>query len=625
MSLLLLLACAPPPATALVAPDRAEHLLARPFPSDELLNEAGAVELTEDFPLPGNELGDTLMSAWLAQMAQVSFGFSPQTPIAFHLAGDPGLAERYAGEPEDPVQLFRAGKPSRRVPIELKWVPDAGGDPYLLDGTLLVRPQPGHPLSSGRPYVAAISEDLVAPAEGWSPPAGAGEGWGVATRFTVQDSATQLFRLQLALIEALEQAPELLEPSAPREVAALRFAQGLTASGHDATVFTVTYADGGAEETYLTPGEGVDRTLDLSEDPYRVYEARIRTLNFQGPEDKPYSSPGLGFLADGDSTAGWIHFDAASQLLSAPVPEEMRILIQVPRAGVAGPVLTWDHGSNGHAYNAVARKDPADGVQAAREALAEAGVVIVSHDMNLYGQRYDLVGEGYADSLGFYNVVSLPTFRDNQRQLGVDHYVMGRFVQDVLPGLVEGVDPGRVGAFGHSLGTVSAHLGLGIEGGSGANAALMSGTGAYFIYAVLETGLLTGGSGDSSLSALLMSLLDVELPEPVTGQLAAAALLGLPEDRLDSLDRFHPALLPFQTLVDPSDPLALTQRLSVPETLLMGLGDRQTPNTGTRYLAEALDAVEQVECAARGDYDPHYCTWREPEGLEAIRGFAEGL
>ena len=62
-----------------------------------------------------------------------------------------------------------------------------------------------------------------------------------------------------------------------------------------------------------------------------------------------------------------------------------------------------------------------------------------------------------------------------------------------------------------------------------------------------------------------------------------------------------------------------------PETFVMGIGDWQVPNGATQALARATPDVEILECDALGDYDPHYCTYREETGFSAFSGLMEVL
>ena len=138
--------------------------------------------------------------------------------------------------------------------------------------------------------------------------------------------------------------------------------------------------------------------------------------------------------------------------------------------------------------------------------------------------------------------------------------------------------------------------------------------------------MLTGGSGTTAEFAQnLFSLLGVSVPDEITGQNAFAALLGIPEAAWDGADRMHPVLGLFQMIMDPSDPMAVAPWLAGPETIILGVDDYQVPNMTTEWLGEALPNSQVVECEPSGDYDGHYCAFREPVGLDAFSDFTDGL
>ena len=254
------------------------------------------------------------------------------------------------------------------------------------------------------------------------------------------------------------------------------------------------------------------------------------------------------------------------------------------------------------------------------QTFADAGTVVVSRDQPLYGDRYSLIEDGFGGSLGFYNIGNLPAFRDNQRQGGADHRVLHRFVRDALPNLFA-VDPNRIGAYGHSLGSVTAHNGLIQSQGDGALSAFMSGTGGYFTYYVLETGLL---GTDNDVVTQIEPILGVSL-EGRTAPELVAALVGLPEAAWPNMNRMHPVMGLFQTIMDPSDPIVLAPAQTQPEILLMGVGDLQVPNRTTEWLAETTPLGELRRCEPTEEYDPHYCTYREEDGLRALKSFLDNL
>ncbi len=625
ISALLLVACTPTAdlPQAIVAPDRSGHWLDRPFPAEELILADGTLDLSS-FPDAPSSIAAALTRGWAGQASEATHAFSGQAAVYLRFDGPLELADSYLGLPTDPVQLVSLDS-GDRVPIDLRVFAQTD-DPFLADGVLAIAPAVGAALRSGERYAAIVDDSVARPADGWTPPAGVPETAAAATVFPVQDSTGELRALAAAADAFLDADPDLLVPDGLRLVTHLSYAQGFTPSGNAATVATVTFEDGATELTYLGPDEDVPPIdVDLTTWPMAVYQATIHTVAFQGLADQPYASPGLGLLTDFDRRHdGWIAFNADGALLSTPEPEPMRIVIQVPRTGAEHAVMTWDHGTGGHAYSAVQRMKGDDDGLAVATRLADAGVVVVGRDQPLYGLRYPLIDEGFGSSLGFYNIVNLPAFRDNQRQAAVDHGVLRRFVRDVLPDLLpEGaVDPDRLGTFGHSLGSVTAHLGQAAAGDDGALAALQSGTGGYFTYYVLQTGLL---AGDNEVVTTIGGLVGEELPADATPGEVLAAVLGLPQSEWAELDRFHPVIGLFQLIMDPSDALSVARDQARPETVILGYGDLQVPEASTRALLYGTPDPTLVECWPEGDYDGHLCAFRETVGLDAFADFGAWL
>ncbi len=599
---------------AIVASDRSGHWLDRPWPSDEDPTADGMVDWAV-LPEAPTDLGQTMAGGWAAQAALTVQGASHQPAIYFRFeetfdltAADVGLVASDGTE----------------VPVEWSWIEDPAGDPWLAEDLLIVMPEPTSPLRSGERYVAWVSDTVADPAEGWTAPDGTPDGAAVSTAFTVQDSLGQLRALVDAVDTAISEHPEYLVSDEWREVASLEYAQGETPSGNATTVATVTYADGQTAVTYLGPKEDAATfALVLDETwPFQVFEGHITTLAFQDLTGQPWASPGIGLLTDfSRRDDGWLHFDGAT-LLDTGAAEQMRVVVQIPRTGAGPfPVLTWDHGTGGHAYNAVGRSLGDD--EHAEVAAALSGAVIVSRDQPLYGTRYPLIDEGFGSSLGFYNIGNLPCFRDNQRQAVADHRVMLHFVRDQLPSLAD-VDTDRVGAFGHSLGSVTAHGAQVAQGADGQKAALMSGTGGYFTYYILETGLL--GTGHSLVEQIgpLLGIDSETLADASPAELIAA-IVGLPETAWGNMDRRHPVLQVFQSIMDPSDPLMLVADSTVPDTILLGLDDFQVPNGTTEWLSEVHPDATVIECERSYEYDGHWCTFREPAAFDAFSSFVSSL
>ena len=606
--------------------DRTTHFLNRPFPADELLDSRGHPDLS-DFPKADTVLGERFAESWAQQATESVYGFSPLAPIFMRFNGPLPLTQNegsFSGNIDDPVRLFDVASGSY-VPIDYRFVPDAFGDPFLRNNTLVLAPHPSNALSSGATYIAEVTTEIAESPEGWTAPQGAHKDAAFATRFTVQDVQGELAAMADAVWEALDTDPSLLLPTEFKRLVTLSYTQGQTPSGEDATVVTAGFEDGEEALSYMIPVEDLNLTVDLSEDPMAVYEAEIQTLAFRDLSTQPYTSPGFGFLNDFDRTDGRIPFSAGAQLEITPSPEPMRIVVQVPQEGENFSVMTWDHGTAGQAYNAVQRPTQGEDFLALRSAWATAGMAVISRDQPLYGTRFPLIDEGYNATLGFYNLNNLPAFRDNQRQGAVDHMVLTAFVRQELSKHFS-VDSERVGAFGHSLGSVTANLGLAMQGGSGAEKSLLSGTGGLFSVYVTDTGLLSNGSGSTaSLAQILYGLLGADAPENPTGRSTMGALFGLPEAAWDHIDRLHPILGLFQLIMDGSDPMAVASNQLNAVHIFKGLDDWQVPNVATDWLAEAIVGSETTECKRSFFYDGHYCIFRETEGRAAFERFAAKL
>ena len=608
--LLLLLACKPDLPHAIVAADRSGHWLDRPFPSDELLVD-GRTDWTV-LPDAPTDLGTTFVRGWADEASAAVTGWSHQPVVMFRFEA-----------PIDPVGAvhFQDAATGEEVPVEVDFIEDALGDPYLVQNLLRVIPEPTSPLVSGHTYVVWVDGTAAAPAAGWIPPEGVPEDAATGTRFTVQDTLGQLEQLHDATQAALDADPSLLEMRELKRVVELRIEQGTTEGGEDGTGWTAVYEDGSEQTTWSAPKtEDEDRLVDLGDDfPLEVWELRISTLSFRPLDDAPWMRAGVGLLNDFGRTDGWIEFDDGGVLVAEPTPEDMRVTVMIPKDAEGPlPVATWDHGTGGSAYNALERPWRADDSRVLNQSFADAGVVLVSRDQPLYGQRFPLIDEGFGASLGFYNIGNLPAFRDNQRQGAVDHIVLQRFVEDELDALVE-VDTSRTGAVGHSLGSLTMHLGLAARGEE--VSALGSGVSAYIVTTILETGLVDAESGLAATMAPMLGLdISGAAPNEVVG-----ALIGLPEEAWPRVDRKHPTMQLFQTIMDPSDPMMVAREQVVQERIVLGLDDWQTPNESTRWMAELHPDATLTDCQPSSDYDGHYCGFREPEGQELWRTWIDEL
>ena len=621
--LLLLAGCADRPSVVVEA-SRDGFFFDRPFPSDELLTDRGTVDLS-GWPMPDAQLGSTIVGGWARMVGESVHGFSHLGPVYLQLTGPIDVPETTIGLDTDDVRLVSLDS-GHRPPLRLRFVEDPNGDPFYAPNTLVIAPLQSNPLRSGERYAVVLSKQLVDATEGVEIPEELSDEKrvGFASTFTVQDSIGQLHTLRDATDALLDANPDWLQPTDWREVESIGFAPAQTPSGRDATQFTATYVGGDTEVTWLANRAGqTTETFDLSTDTMRVFEARIQTVAWRPLAELPYATPGIGFLSDFGRSDGRIAFNADGSLAFPGEPESMRIVVQVPRDIAATAVMTWDHGTAGHAYHAVQQVNLARRSPEIRDAAAAAGVAIVSYDQPLYGQRYPLIDQGFDGSLGFYNIANLPAFRDNQRQGGIDHHVLYRFTTEVLPTLTQvDVTPTTVGAFGHSLGSVTNHIALSMVEGEGADVAFQSGSGGFLANYVVQTGLL---GTDNDVVQLLQGFVEADLPPDPNGSEAVGALMGIPEENWEQVDDMHPVFVLFQMIMDPSDPVVLAPHQPVLETFLVGIGDLQVPNVTTDWLISATPNADRIECQPQSDYDPHGCLFIEDDGLRTFNEWIQGL
>jgi hypothetical protein len=628
MWMLLLAACGPD-LTAVYDPSRSEHFFDVPFPSNDVhLGPDGRADLT-GWPLPTPPLSQRVAQGWVERTQLTTVGFANHGAAYFRFDGALDLPQQTGGSPDDPVLLV-AIDGSELLPLEVRFVADPHGDPHWGPNTLALAPQLGHPPKSGGTYAAVVMQSAGAKApDNWEVPeavdaaldaAGVRGKVAMATVFTVQDATAQM-RALFADADTRD-LPDGV--GAFRRVVKLEFKSGETPSGKPSHVCTATFANDSTSIAYLAEAAPEDdKVLDLLDWPMAVYEGQIPILNYQDEDDRPYMRAGALHLNDVDRMTGWIDFDVDGTLLSEPWVEWMRVIVSIPK-GPDGepidnaPVLLWDHGTGGHAWEIVARsRVPAEDARALNQVFADAGFATVGHDATLYGQRYPLIDEGYGSQLGFYNIVNLPAFRDNQRQTAVDAHVLRRFLaermNDALP---EGsINPEIIRHGGHSLGSVTSNLSFAAapqQWGRG----FLSGTGGLFTHYFLDTGLLT--TFDEATLETLFALFGQEPPEEVDTVSIAGTVLGLEPAAWEHIDRLHPFFTLFQWQMDPSDPMAVARDETLPISMTIAQGDLQTPAFTAEALSRALPDAKVYPCEASGDYDPHQCMWREPEGRAAM-------
>ena len=626
------------PVTPIYDASRPTHYLDYPFPTDELRTANGTPDLT-GYPVLGTDVALPVIDGWRTRVESVAQGFGNNTAAYFRFSGRLTVEPTTQGSPYDSVLMVDMDT-GELLPLNVQFTTDPGEDTTLAENLLSFAPQLGHPPRSGARMAAVVMSSAgVVPLEN-SVPAGVTEALAlagvsgtpaVATVYTVQDVTGQLQQLVADADTRIAAETDPWSGVALKRVTKMDYTQGLTPSGIEATVLEVTFEDGTTEQSYQSPldGDAGTHTIDMNDWPMVVYQASVPVWNYSGFDDIPYMSPGLGHLYDTDRESGWIDFENG-QLTAVPEADTTRVTISIPKDADGDPinnarVLMYDHGTGGTAYHAIQRRSKYDDCDALARVLADEGWAIVGRDQPLYGTRYPLIDEGYGDSLGFYNIVNLPAFRDNQRQGAIEALQVKRFLTDGLNtslaatttgGSIDATAPMR--RLGHSLGSVTVNLGTAATPDQW-EATFLSGTGGLFTHYFLDTGLID--QFDSSLISTLFGLFGAEPPEVVTAPAALGAALGLPEEDWDRIDRMHPIIQLFQWTMDPSDPMAVVRDQTVPSLVFLGEGDYQVPNFTTEALDAGLPSSQMVRCAASSDYDPHWCLHREADGPAVLRAW----
>ena len=614
-----------------VDPSRAGHFFDHPFPTDDLLTADGTPDLT-GYPVFGTDIAAPIVEGWRSRLESVAQGFGNHATAYFRFNGPISVPSSTEGTPYDAILLVDM-ETGERIPVEARFTTDPGEDPSLATNLLAFAPALGHPPRSGARLAAVVMAKAGVQLVDGAVPDGVAEALelagvsgspAVATTFTVQDAVGQLEQLAADADARIDAESGFFDGVELKRVVGMAYSQGATPSGNDATVLTVTFEDGSTELSYQSPLDADSGTheVDLDAWPMAVFQAEVPVWNYSGLDDRPYMNPNLQHIYDTERTSGWIDFE--NGLLTAiPDADTTRVTISIPKGDDGEPisdarVLMYDHGTGGTAYHAVQRRNKYDECLPLAQVLANEGWAIIGRDQPLYGTRYPLIDEGYGASLGFYNVVNLPAFRDNQRQGAIEALQVRRFVVEALNGkLTTGSVDTTAGVrrLGHSLGSVTVNLGSSATSEQW-EANFLSGTGGLFTHYFLDTGLID--QLDTSLLSSLFALLGAEVPDPITAPAALGAALGLPEEDWAAIDRLHPIINLFQWTMDPSDPMAVARDISTPSLVFLGVGDYQVPNFTTVALDEALPDSELIECAATADYDPHWCLHREQTGPDTL-------
>ncbi len=615
---------------AIVDPDRTSHFFDLPFPNDAMLDGDMHADLT-DYPETPSEITRKVISGWARRISQTSQGFANHGSAYFRFEGPLDIPPALAGLPTDPVLLIDI-ETGEQIPLATRFTTSALGDPFLADNLLAMAPALGHPPPAGATLAAIVMESAGAyAAENWSASPEVEQALeraqidgrpAVATAFTIQDTTGELIELFDDVDARLGNTSHFGDVTWKRMVH-LDFVQGETVSGEEATIVTATFEDGTVDVVNMYANPDGIHTHDLLDWPMAVYQAEIPVFNYSGLENRPYMSPGVSHLFDTDEESGWIEFDGQG-LRSEPDIEMMRVILSVPKDDNGEPrtnvpLVIYDHGTGGSAINSVQRINKYDlGHEVARR-FADAGWAVIGRDGPLYGSRFDLTDAGFSGgSLGFYNVVNLPAFRDNQRQTAVDGHTLLRFVEYGLNESLEAssIDTQRIRRMGHSLGSVTSNLGVAAEP-EAYESVLLSGTGGVLSHYFLDTGLIDD-LGDTLINQIFALFQVDDPPDPITAPAVLGAASGIPEEAWENIDRLHPMLTLFQWTMDPSDPMSVARDEQLPATVLIGVGDYQVPNFTSHALATALPDAHVVSVEATWDYDPHVVLHREVLGFDAL-------
>ena len=626
------------PVTPIYDPSRPTHYFDYPFPTDELLTADGTPDLT-GYPVIGTDVALPVVDGWRTRVESVAQGFGNNTAAYFRFSGVLPVPPSTNGSPYDSLLMVDMDT-GELLPLDVQFITDPGEDTTLAENLLTFAPQLGHPPRSGARMAAVVMSSAgVVPLEG-SVPAGVTEALAlagvsgtpaVATVYTVQDVTSQLQQLVADADTRFDAETDPWAGVALKRVTQMDYTQGLTPSGNEATILEVTFEDGTTERSYQSPltADTGTHTVDMNDWPMVVYQAQVPVWNYSGFDDMPYMSPGISHLYDSARVSGWIDFENGL-LTAVPEADTTRVTISIPKDTDGNPienarVLMYDHGTGGTAYHAVQRRNKYDDCDALARVLADEGWAIVGRDQPLYGTRYPLIDEGYGASLGFYNIVNLPAFRDNQRQGAIEALQVKRFLTEGLNGSLAATSTGGsidtaapMRRLGHSLGSVTVNLGTAATADQW-EATFLSGTGGVFTHYFLDTGLID--QFDTSLLSTLFTLFEAETPDVITAPAALGAALGLPEGDWDQIDRMHPIIQLFQWTMDPSDPMAVVRDQTVPSLVFLGEGDYQVPNFTTEALDVGLPDSQLVRCSASYDYDPHWCLHREADGPAVLRAW----
>lgn len=672
-----------PPETAVYEVARTSHFLAAPFPSDTLRTLDGTINL-RNFPT-AEGLTTPIFKGYVRRFGTSVYGFGLSTGLYQKFSGALATApldalRGRAPAVGDPILLFplSATTAADLVPLDARFLASANGDPYLTDNLLLANPRTSAPLRGGVSYAFIVRGDVLRSTKNgpiardpafeaiMSERDGANaqplqistlkqtlaklgiaqESVASATVFTTQDVDQQFQAIRTKVEASLRD--EHLDLRSFKEVSRIAYTMAQTQPHlKDSARLTVTFKDGSTDTTEMDPEPSVPAPyqVDSTTFPYRVFEGRLRTLNFQGPlGDKPYGTPGLGIINDAALDTGQIRFQKESggrlSVTSLPEAEELRVVIAVPLDGqrrlvTNAPVIFSDHGTGGSAYNALISPSGLNRSPELTTRFAAHRAILVSRDQPLFGQRFPtLVDRGFNVFLVAYNIANITAFRDNLRQSAIDNLVTWRFVKDKLNAFLTAqqisatpvADTAKLFRFGHSLGSVTSHLATAFLPQT-FTSTFVSGSGGLLSLFFLDSGLLPRLAGDPENLGVILQALNIDPRGPVTPAELIGGLAGVPPGAgRAQIGRDHPVITLAQTLLDPADPISYARRLSLPVHLLRAPGDLQVPNSATDALLGVLPMATLKPCIpTRADYDPHQCLFREDQGLSALGAWLDAF
>ncbi len=152
------------PVFPVVDPARSTHYFDMPFPSDALLTEDGTPDLT-GYPVFGSAAAEPIVEGWRSRLEQVAQGFGNNTAAYFRFTGPVQVPPKTDGSPYDPVLLVDM-ETGERIPLDVRFITDPGGDPSFASYLLSFAPQLGHPPRSGARLAAVVMPSAgVSPAE----------------------------------------------------------------------------------------------------------------------------------------------------------------------------------------------------------------------------------------------------------------------------------------------------------------------------------------------------------------------------------------------------------------------------------------------------------------------------